>query len=1577
MRYSPMALSALLLLVACSDDSGSNSTPTDSSTSQDVAEEETGDSTDEVGTDSSDAAGAEVDMASQPDAEVDAVEVDTAEADAEADAESDADTAEEVHAGLRRYEVDSEEYPSALCNDGSTPVYYYRAGRGDGVDRWLIWLEGDGVCASTEQCAERAENDEARMSSDGLEEDAIALGGIFTFDAEENPDFYDWNHVALMACSSDAWLGDAVDAPFDDLLFRGGRIMAAVVDSFDLDGAEFVLLAGSRSGGWGALNHADRLAEHLDGPPVLVVADGATSPIVTPIAERDMSEFLSLASAAWSPTLDESCAEDRGEAGHRCLLGDELVTGEHVDSNLFVQLDLDSEFARTINGVDVEAPDQATVARIRARVESALTDHADGAFGPRQGGRDLLTQEAFFGAGDTLVDGLSMAEVLANWVYDRDGTQSAVTPADDELTPPETTIDSRPDELELVAEARFEFSCNLADCGFECSLDEGAAEECTSPFNVTGLTDDEHTFSVTAVDYFGQRDATPAAVTWAVDANGPNVDLTPPPALHNLETSTFEWTCDEVCTAFCRLGDGEPEECESPSSYTGLDDGDYRFEIYGVDEHGHRTEPIVGFDFELDTTSPGTTIDSGPGEGETLDSAVVTFEFSCDDPPCTFNCRLDRTGLSPTEACDGGSFSADDLPSDEDYIFKVQATDAAGNVEEEVQTRTFDFTSKRPFLDIRGHVYATQNDFLALDVTCTVEPCDLECRFDGADWASCPSNSDTGDEIYYSGLDQRMHSLIVRGVSGEFVGREYDFEWLVDWTPPDPPELSWESDDFASSDSPTVLISCDEADSQDCVYDCDLDGLIVGVCRSPARLSVWNGDHYFSVRTRDRAGNQSEPARLEWTASGLRRTYVELSAGSQNTCSIDDQRVLRCWGDNRVAQVLPGGDTIQPLPVARDEEGWHSVAVGKQTFCGILDAESDGDGGLYCAQMHTGSLQQQRDRTDYVFVDVNADGDTPCAITQSGEERRLHCGLGAVSHREVPGGFADWLTASVGNNLGYCGIREGEVSGQGSLYCGGFNNGAAAPTPIGEDSTWTDVGIGSAHTCALNAAGELYCYGDNASGQVGVDPEVQEDVDTMTQVQPGSGRFIDMDVAGDLSCGIYAEDDVERLYCWGDNSGLQLGMTDALFTHVPQRIGDLENVETVTVGSGHVCVGVGGDSLYHACWGSDHRGKLGRGTSRHYLEADAISPVTGWREVALTDNSGCGIHTDGTLWCWGEEAYTGQPLGYPVQPVPRQVGDADDWIHLSTVGNSTIFGIRDAEADGDGRLYGWGGNGGVLGGRESVIYTPTAYDDNDDWVVVSGGGSNACGIREGAGGWRRLDCWGSNTTNVLGPQRAAGIAINDTNQTAGDWLDVATGDYNACGIREVSDGRGTMWCWGRYWYLFGEASAGDPVVYPVQVGDADDWTRVEMGDQHACGFRYDEGVESMWCWGRGDSGQLGRGSLEHSGVPAAVDPPEGTHWVNASLTQGVTCAVTNQSQLFCFGSNSSGHLLNGEKAPVSQSTPLAEAAGHTNRVDVALRDHGGCVVTGHEPAQLHCWGSTNRPTTADDNVATTEPFVLE
>jgi glucose/arabinose dehydrogenase len=90
----------------------------------------------------------------------------------------------------------------------------------------------------------------------------------------------------------------------------------------------------------------------------------------------------------------------------------------------------------------------------------------------------------------------------------------------------ETTIDSGPTVTNDTT-PDFAFSSNQAGSTFECMVDTGSWQACSSPTTLATLTEGSHTFSVRATAG-GVTDPTPASRTFTVDITKPTVTATAP-----------------------------------------------------------------------------------------------------------------------------------------------------------------------------------------------------------------------------------------------------------------------------------------------------------------------------------------------------------------------------------------------------------------------------------------------------------------------------------------------------------------------------------------------------------------------------------------------------------------------------------------------------------------------------------------------------------------------------------------------------------------------------------------------------------------------------------------------------------------------------------------------------------------------------------------------------------------------------------------------------------------------------------------------------------------------------------------
>nr|XP_043628778.1 pectin acetylesterase 8-like [Erigeron canadensis] len=165
----------------------------------------------------------------------------------------------------------------AVCLDGSPPAYQLDRGFGDGVNNWLVHIQGGGWCDSVEDCVKR------KTTSDGLGSSKLmpVLGfyGILSNKYEVNPYFYNWNRVFMRYCDGASFTGDVEEVDLDNnLYFRGARIFKVIVEelmSKGMNNAQNAILSGCSAGGLASILNCDKFRGYFPGSTrVKCVADG-------------------------------------------------------------------------------------------------------------------------------------------------------------------------------------------------------------------------------------------------------------------------------------------------------------------------------------------------------------------------------------------------------------------------------------------------------------------------------------------------------------------------------------------------------------------------------------------------------------------------------------------------------------------------------------------------------------------------------------------------------------------------------------------------------------------------------------------------------------------------------------------------------------------------------------------------------------------------------------------------------------------------------------------------------------------------------------------------------------------------------------------------------------------------------------------------------------------------------------------------------------------------------------------------------------------------------------------------------
>ncbi len=679
---------------------------------------------------------------------------------------------------------------------------------------------------------------------------------------------------------------------------------------------------------------------------------------------------------------------------------------------------------------------------------------------------------------------------------------------------------------------------------------------------------------------------------------------------------------------------------------------------------------------------------------------------------------------------------------------------------------------------------------------------------------------------------------------------------------------------------------------------------------------------------------------------GSGRTAVALAAGSSHSCALLDNGAVKCWGENFAGQ-LGIGDTANRGDAANEMgDALPVVDLGTGRTAVILTAGSSHS----CALLDNGALKCWGDNT-YGQLGL---GDT---------------------------------------------VNRGDAANE---------MGDALPVvDLGTGRVVIALTAGQSHSCALLDNGEVKCWGDNFTGQLGLgDTNSRGDAanemgDTLPTVDLGSGRMAVAISAGtEHSCALLDNGEVK---CWGYNSYGQLGLGD-----IDDR-GDAANgmgdaLGAVDLGAGRTAVMLQAGSLHTCalldndavkCWGYNSNGRLGLGDTEHRGDApnelgDLLPEIdfgNGRTAVSLTVGArgarhNCARLDNGAIKCWGYNGNgqlglgdmdnRGDGVGLMGDFLPEV--DLDPAVNLISKPTAvTMGGYHSCALYDIGTVKCWGGNvaGALgLGDMEDRGDVPNEMGDNlpavdlgtgRTAVALTAGFYHSCALLDNG----VIKCWGSNNYGQLGLGDTS--SRGDSPNEMGDFLpsvDLGTGrtavaltsgSSHNCAILD----NGTVKCWG--WNASGGLGLGDSerrgdaanemgdYLPAVNLGTGRTALAVTAGADHSCAI-LDNGA--IKCWGWGGLGVLGLGDTTNRGDAAnqmgdslpTVNLGTGRTAVALATGNYHNCVLLDNGAVKCWGWNWSGHLGQGDR--VDRGDNANEMGDFLPEVDLGSGRSALALVTG-------------------------------
>jgi len=512
-----------------------------------------------------------------------------------------------------------------------------------------------------------------------------------------------------------------------------------------------------------------------------------------------------------------------------------------------------------------------------------------------------------------------------------------------------------------------------------------------------------------------------------------------------------------------------------------------------------------------------------------------------------------------------------------------------------------------------------------------------------------------------------------------------------------------------------------------------------------------------------------------------------------------------------------------------------------------------------------------------------------------------------------------------------CGINyNGELFCVGNNTSGELGNNSTTQlstfTQIDDGMLYREIKSGQNHTCGLTEPGELRCFGLNSSGQLGLG-------DTTTRLTPTivdtTKSFISVSTKGNNTCAI---DATGALYCFGENAFGELGDNSTTTRLSPTLIDSGVSYKAIAMGKNHACGITTSDAL--KCWGRNQLSQLGDGGVTDSLTPIVVDSGVSYAQIATGENHTCALTTSNVLKCWGDNSVwqVSSASGATVpSPITIESGTSFSQVsagmdHTCAIDGTTEFGV----------LKCWGGNSqGQLGtGSTSTRSSAVTIVSGTDFGAIDAGARVTCAIAKD----KRMYCFGNASAGALG----FGSGTESTPTMT--FLNRTLLDFTSNGNCVVT-ASGVLKCSGAY--------AGDGtsniLASMTEIDTSMKYLNVEQGSDVRCALRSDNIVR---CWGRNLYGAVGDGTTSSVTTPKTID--SAVYYRKIANWHRHSCGIKTDGRLKCWGQNTYGQL--GNNATTTNNLPQ-NVSDNDKYVSVSVGTNHTCGIT--IVGVLKCWGRNN------------------
>jgi alpha-tubulin suppressor-like RCC1 family protein len=711
----------------------------------------------------------------------------------------------------------------------------------------------------------------------------------------------------------------------------------------------------------------------------------------------------------------------------------------------------------------------------------------------------------------------------------------------------------------------------------------------------------------------------------------------------------------------------------------------------------------------------------------------------------------------------------------------------------------------------------------------------------------------------------------------------------------------------------------------------------------------------------------------------------QVAIGSVHICynRTQSQEGLWCLGGNTTGQrgdettsnygSTPEtvGDAVPFVNFGTPLTALSSIGGYTGNMCGLINGQVKCKGYNYAGYMGAGHEER-----------INEIGDNL---------RPVDLAMGTIT--KVVSNYSATCALASNNTLKCFGANGYNISGTGNTEVFGDEPGEMGSNlPVVEvGSGVIDIELGIANACAiLESAKDVLCWGRNDFGQL-----AQGDSNNYLTNKPNElTPFTFGENIRKLAVGtnhICAALENGELYCWGKNNYGQLGVGDASTRMSPTQVnlGTGRTAQDVAAGDDFTCALLDNDQV--KCWGRGSYGSLGYGdTSNRGTNVGTIGDGLAYVDLGTgvgTINKivaglrhACVLFANGLAKCWGENSYGGLAQG-DTQTIGTQAMDMGDNLNYVQTAAGTItdiaafayntcffisakgwqcFGMNTKEYTNENQQAIIGDTERIANGNVPKVKL------SDDLAMISAGTNFSCALNVSG----EVKCWGIGALGVLGDNslqnigdRAGtmGASLSPLNFTGQQIKGIASGVNHSCALTNG----GSLRCWGFGGSgRLGNASTSN-IIDTNATTDINFGSTIKsaaLGTSHTCALSENNEVG---CWGNNTSGQLGRGDTVTS-----ISDPASVNLVNLGTTTPIkkivaganhNCALFENGNIKCWGDNSHGQLGYGDTATrgknaieMGNDLPYVNLGVGKMAIDIAAGGLHTCAVL--NDYTVKCWG---------------------